>query len=238
MPHDLLTMASARAVEYLIALGYLALFIPFWRFVNGGHAAPWAAVAATPKWVARVADWFHVPDHVYFHPGHAWATVDRFDQVTVGIDDFAQKLVGRLAGVALPVLGTRLVQGERAWSLAADSKCVDVLSPIDGTVVAVNEKVLAAPGTVNADPYGEGWLVKVLPQRLVPNLKQLASDASARCWMDGVTDALRARISPDLGQLYQDGGLPVQGIAQGLDAARWDRIAGEFFLTSGAEERA
>jgi hypothetical protein len=50
--------------------------------------------------------------------------------------------------------------------------------------------------------------------------------------MEEVCDGLRAKMSPDLGRVYQDGGLPIEGMARGIDPAHWDRIAREFFLTS------
>lgn len=50
-------------------------------------------------------------------------------------------------------------------------------------------------------------------------------------WMDGVGEVLRRRLSPDLGLLYQGGGLPVEGMARGLDPEHWEEVAREFFLT-------
>ncbi len=231
IPHDLLTMYSAKALEYLIAVAFLFLFIPFWRFVNAVRVPERVAVAEVPRWLGEVRDWFLVPDHVSFHPGHAWARVEDGDFVTVGIDDFAQKLMGRVSAIVLPEVGSRVGQGEKGWSLVSDSKSVDMLSPVDGTVVAVNDRVAASPETLNLDPYGDGWLLKVRPSRLTANMKQLLSGSLAKRWMEEVCENLQTLISPDLGRVYQDGGLPVDGIARGLDPERWDEVARAFFLT-------
>ena len=230
IPHDFLTMYSAKAVEYLIAVSFLLLFIPFWRFVNAEVVAAPVAIR-TPRWLNTVVEWFSVPSGVYLHPGHAWARVDDGDLVTVGMDDFAHKLVGGISAISLPEVGSRLGQGEKAWSLVSDAKSVDMLSPVDGTVVAVNEPVAAPRVRSPRDPYGAGWLLKVKAPRLAANTKHLLSGTLARRWMEEVCDTLRARMSPDLGQVYQDGGLPVDGMARDLDPANWDRIAREFFLT-------
>jgi glycine cleavage system H lipoate-binding protein len=229
--HDIFTMQSVKAVEYLIAIGYLLLFVPFWRFVNGARAAAPAAVPATPGWLGQMAGWFRVPDHVYFHPGHAWAHAGAGDLVTVGLDDFAQKLVGRGAAVRLPAVGTRLDQGERAWSFAAGPRSVDMLAPVDGTVVAVNERVLRSPELLEQDPYGDGWLLKVQAPRLGANVRQLLSGRLARRWMEEACEGLQGMMSPELGRLCQDGGVPVDGMARSLDPVRWDEIARRFLLS-------
>lgn len=231
MPHDLLTMLSAKTTEYLIAVAFLLLFIPFWRFVNAERVAERLPVAAVARRLGEMAEWFLVPDPVYYHPGHAWARVGEGGVVTVGMDDFAHKLVGRTSTIKLPEVGSRIGQGEKGWTLVADAKSVDMLSPVDGVVVAVNDQVVATPDKVNLDPYDEGWLLRVRAPRLTANLKQLLSGTSAKRWMEEACDNLRAMMSPDLGRVYQDGGLPIDGMARGVDPADWDRVARTFFLT-------
>ena len=231
IPHDFLTMYWVKAAAYLIAVTFLLLFIPFWRYVNAERVGQRVAVAETPKWLGQIVDWFFVPGTLHFHPGHAWTRVEEGDLVTVGIDDFAQKLVGQLSNIMLPELGSSVSQGEKGWSLTLGSKSVDMLSPVEGTVVAVNDRVLASPGTVNSDPYGNGWLLKVKAPRFPANTKQLLSGALARRWLEAECDRLQAMMTPDLGRLYQDGGLPIHGMARGLNPDNWDEVAREFFLT-------
>lgn len=106
-----------------------------------------------------------------------------------------------------------------------------MLSPVDGTVVAVNERLLDSPEVLDRDPYGEGWLLKVRAPRAAANAKQLLSGALARRWMEEACDGLRTLMSPELGRAYQDGGVPVDGMARSLDPARWDEVARRFLLT-------
>jgi glycine cleavage system H lipoate-binding protein len=176
-----------------------------------------------------------VPDRLHFSPGHAWVGAQERGLVTVGMDDFAQKLVGETSEIRLPQIGSAVAQGETGWTLRADNKSVDMLSPIDGTVVAVNDKVKASGTTSGLDPYREGWLFKVKPSRLDANLKQLLTGSLARRWMEDVGDKLRLMMSADLGQLYQDGGVPIDGIARGLEQDNWDEVCKSFFLTEDAE---
>jgi glycine cleavage system H protein len=227
--HDLLTMYSTKLVEYLIAVSFLVLFVPFWRFLNAAPAAEREAEA--PGWLGQVAEWFHVPEHVYFHPGHAWARVEGSGLVKVGMDDFARKLVGRSCALELPEVGARLRQGESGWRLASGSKAVDMLAPVEGTVVAVNERARSSPDLLDHDPYGEGWLLEVRAPKVAADVKQLLSGKLARQWMGDVSETLQSMMSPELGRLYQDGGLPIDGMARGLDEARWDEIARRFLMS-------
>ena len=176
-----------------------------------------------------MAGWFHVPAGVHLHPGHTWARLDADGLVTVGMDDLAQKLVGPV-NVHLPAPGARVAQGEAAVDLRDRDGSVPLLSPVDGTVVAVNPAVKAS-GAPADDPYGAGWLFKVKAPRLAANLRQLHAAAPAQRLLDDASDALLRRMEPELGRVLQDGGAPVDGIARALAGDRWEAVARELFLT-------
>jgi glycine cleavage system H lipoate-binding protein len=244
MAHDFLSIYPAKLLEYALAIGYLLLFIPFWRYVQGGRK-PAVARAEAGVQVRAAAErgkhagaravrpaspgWFHIPAGVHLHPGHTWARLEPDGLVAVGADDFAHKLVGP-ARVQLPVLGDKVVQGEPALEIGDAERTVPMLSPIDGTVVAVNAAVRQKADGLE-DPYGAGWLFKVKPPRLATNLRQLLRDASARRFMEGAEAQLAMQLSPELGHVLQDGGVPVHGIARALSGDTWDELARQFFLT-------
>lgn len=229
MPHDFLATYSIKVVEYGIALSFLILFVPFWAFLNGGKAAALKAARA-PRPAALPELDFALPEALLFHPGHAWA---RFEGglAVVGLSDFAGKLVGPLEGVRLPEVGARVGQGEPGWALQAAGQALQMLSPVDGKVVAVNEKALADPALLKSDPYGEGWLLKVEPARAEANAKHLLDLRAARRHLEDAWAELRSRLDPQLGLVMQDGGSPVDGIAQGIDNQRWTEIVRKHFLT-------
>jgi glycine cleavage system H lipoate-binding protein len=239
MEHGFLSVYSAKLAEYLLAIGYLLLFIPFWRYVQGGKRAPALAAAArgvtAQRATARAArapagpGWFHVPDGVFLHPGHTWARLEADGLVAVGADDFAHKLVGA-AHVALPGPGDHLRQGEPAFEIGDGEKTVPMLSPVDGTVVAVNAAAKREPDGL-ADPYGASWLFKVKAPRLAANLRQLMRESAARRFMADAEAALSLRLAPELGAVLQDGGAPVHGIARALAGDDWDETARQLFLT-------
>lgn len=234
-PHDLLTLYSTKAVEYLIGLTFLAAFVPFWRYAMG-EVATATQPAFSDSLASALTTWFRVPDQTFFHPGHAWARVESDGLVTVGVDDFAQKLVGPLDALRLPSLGTRVLQGEPAWAVSADSRDLPMVAPLGGVVEAVNQQALTEPGSVNDDPYGRGWLLKIRPALLAPQLATLRTGRAARQWMDEVCEGLSTTLVPSLGPVYQDGGFPVDGIARAACGERWEATARQYFLTSSGQD--
>jgi glycine cleavage system H protein len=220
---------ATKGVEYLLVITALLLFIPFWRMVNRPATAIYDAVESI---IPAISDWFHLPERLYYHQGHSWAMPEEGDLVRVGIDDFAQKLVGKIDAIQLPSVGSRVAQGEKGWSLLAGSKTIDMLSPIDGKVVGINESLLKSPESIGKDPYGQSWLLKVQAPKVSTNLKNLLSGELARKWMEGVRENLLTRMNYNLGAVSQDGGVPVDGIARNLDREKWDEMVKQFLLTS------
>jgi glycine cleavage system H protein len=236
MQQDFLSIYSAKGFEYLLAIGYLLLFIPFWRYVQGGRklAVEKVAVATSHartavRAAAPAAGWFRVPSGVALHPGHTWARLEADGLVAVGADDFAHKLVGA-ARVHLPALGDHVAQGDPAFTIGDGEKDVPMLSPVDGTVVAVNAAIRDRADGLD-DPYGTGWLFKVKAPRLASNLRQLLSEGAARRYLEEAESRIALRLAPELGAVLQDGGTPVHGIARALSGDEWDGLARQFFLT-------
>lgn len=221
---------ATKGVEYLLVISVLLLFIPFWRMVS----SPAKAISpATARIAPALNEWFNLPEEkLYYHQGHSWAMPESGNVVRVGMDDFAQKLVGKIDAVQFPQVGSRVTQGEKGWSLVAGAKKIDMLSPVDGEIVAINENLLSSPANIGQDPYGQSWLLKVRSPKIAANLKNLLSGELAKQWMAGVKEKLLARMNYDLGTVSQDGGELVDGIARNIDPQRWDEIAKEFLLSA------
>lgn len=220
MSYDLLSVYPAKALEYLLGAGYLVAFVFFWRYVQGGAAVRAAARVKVP----RTAGWFALPAGIHLHPGHTWARVEPDGLVTVGLDDFAAKLVGPVS-VELPQVGATVLQGEAAVAVSDGGRRASLLAPVDGKVVAVND-----PTAVHDDPYGAGWLFRVQAPRLAANLRQLLQGSAAHRLLEDVSEQLARRMNPELGAVLQDGGAPISGIARALRGDKWDDLAREFFL--------
>ncbi len=225
----------AKAVEYLLGIAFLVLFSGFWTYATGGaNVTEPAFVRVKPPARLPLLDMFRVPEGVMVHPGHSWVRpvgTHAPGVVAVGMDDFAQQLVGPVAGVRLPEVGVDVEQGAYGWQLLSDKKAVEMLSPITGKVLEINEAALRNPRAVNDDPYGRGWLMKVQSPRLIADSKQLLAGRGARDLMASSWDELSAMLSPEVGMVMHDGGAPVQGFARGIDHENWDAVARRFLLT-------
>lgn len=224
---------ATKGIEYLMAIGYLLLLIPFWRMIArepGGRLARGLARAAAP--IAAMRSWFALPAGLFFHRGHTWAAPDGDSVFRVGLDDFAQRLVGRADAVELPAAGARVEAGAVGMTLRAGGRAVKLLSPVGGEVVATNPAVARDAGLLCDDPYGEGWLMKVKVPRAASALSNLVSGKAARAWMDEAAESLSALMGPKLGPVLQDGGVPVPGFARELSPESWDRIAEELLLSA------
>jgi glycine cleavage system H lipoate-binding protein len=231
---DFLATYDAKVAEYLLAVCYLLLFVPMWRFVHGAARTAEATAGATahapalaPQPAAASLGWFQVPEGTGLHAGHAWARAGADGLVTVGIDDFAQKLVDP-ERVVLPSVGDQVLEGRPAFAVGDWVTTVPMLSPVAGEVVAVNP---VAQGALH-DPYGAGWLFKVKLPKTAERARLLAGDA-ARAFLERSAEALALRLNPELGHVLQDGGTPVQGIARALAGDGWPTMAKHFFRTEG-----
>jgi glycine cleavage system H protein len=100
------------------------------------------------------------PDDLRYHPEHDWARIEG-DEATLGITWFAADALGDLVHFEPPQDGAT-VSKDQAYGEVESVKAVsDVIAPLSGEVVAVNQAVVDAPETVNEDPYGAGWLVRI-----------------------------------------------------------------------------
>jgi glycine cleavage system H lipoate-binding protein len=220
---------ATKGIEYLMVIGFLMMLVVFWRALS---RSPRIAVAQVHG--ARPAGpqaWFDLAEGLFYHQGHTWAAPEEDGVVRVGLDDFAQKLLGVAQSVHVPGVGSTVEQGEKGIRFFVNSKSIEVLSPVGGEVLAINEAVLRSPGLINEDPYGKGWLFKVRVPRLSANLRNLLSGRLARVWMDGTVRLLKRRMEGDLGPVLQDGGVPVIGIAKDLSPDQWEDIAADFLHT-------
>ncbi len=100
------------------------------------------------------------PDDLRYHPEHDWARVDG-EEAVLGITWFAQDALGELVHFEAPEVGGTLTK-DQAYAEVESVKAVsDVIAPLSGEVLEVNQKAVDEPETINEAPYGEGWLVRI-----------------------------------------------------------------------------
>jgi glycine cleavage system H protein len=100
------------------------------------------------------------PDDLKYHKEHDWARIDG-DEAVLGITWFAQDALGELVHYEPPSEGDSITRDSSYGEVESVKAVSDVIAPLSGEVLEVNKKVVDEPETVNADPYGEGWLVRI-----------------------------------------------------------------------------
>ena len=229
---------GTKGIEYIVVVSFLLLLTVAWQLIRAPRMQPGEAVRGLRAGFRGVVRSLGLPAaDVYFHPGHAWArTTDGADEVVVGWDDFARRLIGPADGFRLPSRGTRLRAGKPAWSVESGGRVLPMLAPVDGEVVEVNESVLGEPSLAARDPYGDGWLLRVRVPSSEPVRRNLLSGPLARSWAELAEQSLQgiAAHAPDaaLGAVLADGGEPRDGLARTLAPANWEEIVEQFLLVA------
>jgi glycine cleavage system H protein len=103
------------------------------------------------------------PAELLYHPEHDWARIDDADpeHAVLGITWYAQDALGEVVFFEAPAVGTTLTKDQPYTEVESVKAVSDVVAPLSGEIVEVNQVAVENPGMINEDPYGEGWLVKV-----------------------------------------------------------------------------
>jgi glycine cleavage system H protein len=119
------------------------------------------------------------PDDLLYHPEHDWARLDPAHpgQATFGITWYAQDSLGEVVFFEPPAVGAQVTKDAPYTEVESVKAVSDVISPMSGEIVAVNEGLADQPEQINEDPYGEGWLIQVKLSE--PSEQEALLDAAA-----------------------------------------------------------
>jgi glycine cleavage system H lipoate-binding protein len=140
-------------------------------------------------------------------------------------------LLGRVQRIEGPPVGRWLRQGEKGWTVITEHGEAAMVAPVEGEIVAVNERVLEDPSLITRDPYGEGWLYEVYSPDAQVSLRNLLNGALARRWMEWAVTELRQALAPQAFATALDGGRLQPELGLQLDRERWRQLTRRFFLT-------
>jgi len=172
---------------------------------------------------------FSIPQGYCFHPGHTWVARESREDVRVGLDGFTADVVGKIDELEIVGPNRWVRQGQRLMTLKADGVSLDLLSPVEGVVMAVNPDVVKDPMLALRDPYKDGWVALLRAPDLSTNQKNLMQQSMVAPWMHYSLSRLNAAL-PKNPALAQDGGVPVHGVLLKLEPELRQKLIKDFFL--------
>jgi glycine cleavage system H lipoate-binding protein len=182
------------------------------------------------------ADRFLIPKGYFISKAHTWVEVLFSGQARVGVDDFAQKIIGTIEKIEVAPLGAELKKGETLLTIRHGSRVLSIPAPITGTVLTVNESVLASPEALRRDPYISGWIAVMAPKNISVELPLLAIAEDAAQWLrkeiSRFRDFIKAQshlgIPAPAGATLLDGGTPLSGVLEQFNENTWSAFQKEF----------
>jgi hypothetical protein len=181
------------------------------------HARLWETDDASTD-PARTIAGFDLPADRLYHRGHTWARPEEDGTFTVGLDDFATRLLGPPGRLRLPAPGSRVMANGTAWSIRREDVDLRALSPLDGEVVATGGA-------------GLGWYLRLRPLESPPDTRHLLRGPEAAAWMLREHERLQDLVrTAGPGPALANGGRSVQDLWHAIPAAKRDAVLGAFFL--------
>lgn len=219
----LFTFATFLAIDYLLSrrAGELPAL-----------AMEGAEIPAAPEMVTAMSNvaGINVPTDIRYHAGHTWLARERKNVLRVGADAFAALLAGPVEAVQLPKPGHWVRQGQKVATLKRGGETINIISPVEGEVTAINAEVIANPALLTSDPYGQGWLFRVFSPDEEGTTRNLLPTNLVRTWMRNAVDRLY-EMQPQLaGATAADGGPVAENAMEALPLLPAKRINEEFLL--------
>jgi glycine cleavage system H lipoate-binding protein len=146
------------------------------------------------------------------------------------LDDFSQKILGPADELKLPDIGKVYYQNHIFMAQIREKHKAPFLAPVDGTIEAVNPKVLQNPRLIHDDPYGDGWLFLVNPTNLQQNKENLSFGEANAVWIDQESHKLLELMESAIGVTLPDGGAIIDDVYGHYPELGWRPLVQDFFL--------
>jgi hypothetical protein len=157
----------------------------------------------------------------YYHRGHTWVEPAQDGTVTVGLDEFADHLVGTPDSVAMPELGEEIELNQTAWRMKKNGREIQVRAPIEGTIIGVGGAK-------------QGWYLKIRPRLAVrepATLRHLLRGPEVHGWLSRELERLQLQLrGPNTAPALADGGVLMPDLMNAVPDSDWDAVLADTFL--------
>ncbi len=171
-----------------------------------------------------------IPQGYWFHPGHTWGLRVSPNDARIGIDSFAANLLGQIDRIEVIGENRWVRQGQKIMTIHCGKTAIDMVSPVEGVIMAINRDAIEDPKTVVHDPYEKGWIAVLKSPDLPVNQKNLVQGPMVAPWIQNSLTRLTSMV-PEMSQaMAADGGLPESGLLNRVAPETRDSLLREFFL--------
>jgi glycine cleavage system H lipoate-binding protein len=179
---------------------------------------------------------FLLPKGYFFSRTHTWVEITFSGEARIGINDFAQKIIGSIDKIEIASLNTELKKGDTLLTVHHGDRTLSIPVPISGKVLTVNESLLDSPHMLRHDPYIAGWVAVIIPKNISTELRLLTIADDAALWMrkeigrfrDFIKDQAQGGVPAPAGVTMLDGGAPLSGVMEQLNENTWCAFQKEF----------
>jgi glycine cleavage system H lipoate-binding protein len=217
------------SILFVLLMFLLVMSINYFRTHEQVIAQPQAW--AGPQAVRMQREYgFSIPEDYCFHPGHTWVLKEGGENARVGIDSFAANLLGTIEHIDVIGLNRWVRQGQKLVTIRSGGQNFELVSPVEGVVMAVNKDAAQDPGLIARDPYQSGWIAIVKSPDLVTNKKNLVQGGMVAPWLQNSVTRLNGMVAQLAPTMAADGGLPLAGLLARVAPELREKLAKEFFL--------
>ena len=210
---------------------------PFDLSLRGGEGNAGSRLETIPTHSPVEGQSFELKDTLFYHRSHVWASVEDRGNIRIGLDQFAQNILGRLYAVSLPHEGLKVERGRHYWTVTHKAGETSLAVPLSGIVVEVNWKLKQFPSLLNRDPFGCGWAFIIKPTDLKTGLGNLLYGPRAVKWNGAEMDKLYSTVTELLGSsAMPDGGRFTKDFLSDLSVDQMQQVI-DRFLPGPTRER-
>jgi glycine cleavage system H lipoate-binding protein len=219
------------SILFVLLMFLLVMSINYFCFRTREQATAQPQAWAGPQAVRMQREYgFSIPEDYCFHPGHTWVLKEGGENARVGIDSFAANLLGTIEHIDVIGLNRWVRQGQKLVTIRSGGQNFELVSPVEGVVMAVNKDAAQDPGLIARDPYQSGWIAIVKSPDLVTNKKNLVQGGMVAPWLQNSVTRLNGMVAQLAPTMAADGGLPLAGLLARVTPELREKLAKEFFL--------
>ena len=217
------------SILFVLLMFLLVLTITYFR--GRQEPVPARVPLPPPRPQTRKELGFEIPVNYCFHPAHMWVMREGREAARVGVDSFTTQLLDKVDAIVVTGEQRWVRQGQKLMTLSSGGQSLDLVSPLEGVVTAVNPEVLGNPELLLREPYKRGWVCTIKSPEMDINLRNLVQGPMVAPWMQNSVSRLTHMLAPAEGGRAQDGGMPLKGLLRTIPTDMRRTLVAEFFLT-------